>query len=167
MQCYNIYNIFNKERFSTCVLSILQTKATCLQLLFNRKLMRHVKDYKEKSTTWDQKWETWSVSPYTPHCPPIYNSGSLSLHRRPKLTARWVGKWWCPPTSPKPHWPSTESCLWLIQGSPNKKWVAVSFYKKETQSGLDDVPVHIFVFISVKYKTMYLNKLLNIDFLIL
>lgn len=41
------------------------------------------------------------------------------------------------------------------------------FTKKETQSGLDDVPVHIFVFISVKYKTMYLNKLLNIDFLIL
>lgn len=39
--------------------------------------------------------------------------------------------------------------------------------KKETQSGLDDVPMRIFVFISVKYKTMYLNKLLNIDFLIL
>lgn len=62
-----------------------------------------------------------------------------------------------------------DGVVFVIDPGFAKQKVSVCFVlqKKKTQSGLDDVPMHIFVFISVKYKTMYLNKLLNIDFLIL
>lgn len=62
-----------------------------------------------------------------------------------------------------------DGVVFVIDPGFAKQKVSVCFVlqKKGTQSGLDDVPMRIFVFISVKYKTMYLNKLLNIDFLIL